>query len=501
MDSFNIVDLIENNPITKLSTTYQNTLLTKIKAKFTETEQQLFVASFYGFLKYDANTDFVIDLDDVWKWVGFAQKVKATVLLEKHFIMDKDYITSLSQPGKQSDHTRGGHNKEIFMLNIATFKRFCLKAGTKKADEIHEYYIKLEEILHEVVQEESNELKMQLEQKTIVLEQKTIVLEQKTILLEKTEKTTEKIREKTLLEQFGRNTQCVYYGSIDNVSDTNERLLKFGNSNNLAGRVSQHKETYSNFRLLNAFKVENKLQVENEMKEHPLFADRQRTITIKSKNYIELLSMNGLTFTILDKTIRDIILSSECNPENFKKVMDENKRLKKIIESHNQFNNMNELILLRSENKHLKIENLRIIKKYNKGGPTFTAPASTFTLDPHPDPDPDPDSQPETVTEKEVENYGIVINRIRSKRRDKSDDGFFHIDGCTYELLEGTRNDVWNGRAYQTSGGLIKTDLLVNKDGKIVSKSKVIESVINNKLDVVNQRKRLRIVSKINTTP
>lgn len=33
------------------------------------------------------------------------------------------------------------------MLNIKTFKKYCLKAGTKKADEIHEYYIKLEETL------------------------------------------------------------------------------------------------------------------------------------------------------------------------------------------------------------------------------------------------------------------------------------------------------------------------------------------------------------------
>ena len=482
MDSFNIVDLIENNPITKLSTTYQNTLLTKIKAKFTEAEQQLFVASFYGFLKYDANTDFVIDLDDVWKWLDFSTKQKSKMLLEAQFVKDKDYITLLNQQVRQSDHTRGGHNKEIIMLNVATFKRFCLKAGTKKADEIHEYYIKLEEILHEVVQEESTELKTQLEQKTI--------------LLEKSEKTTEKIREKTLLEQFGRNTQCVYYGSIDNVSDTNERLLKFGNSNNLANRVSQHKETYSNFRLLNAFKVENKLQVENEMKEHPLFAERQRTITIKSKNYIELLSMNGLTFTILDKTIKDIILSTECNPENFKKLLDENKRLKKIIENHNQFNNMNELVLLRAENKNLKIENLRIIKKYNKGTTTFSSPASHVTIEPHSD----SDSEPETVTEIEVENYGIVINEIRTKRRDKGDDGLFHIDGRTYEILEGTRTDVWNGRAYQTAGGLIKIDLLVNKDGKIVSKSKSIEGTINNKLDVVNHKKRLRIVSKMNTT-
>lgn len=35
MDTFNIVDFIENNPITTLSTTYQNKLLTKIHTKFT----------------------------------------------------------------------------------------------------------------------------------------------------------------------------------------------------------------------------------------------------------------------------------------------------------------------------------------------------------------------------------------------------------------------------------------------------------------------------------
>ena len=125
METFNIVELIENNPITKLSTTYQNKLLTKIKTKFTETEQQLFVASFYGFLNYNSKTDYVVDLDDVWKWVGYSQKIKATLLLEKNFVKDKDYIL-LTQPVKHSLHTRGGHNKETFMLNITTFKKFCL---------------------------------------------------------------------------------------------------------------------------------------------------------------------------------------------------------------------------------------------------------------------------------------------------------------------------------------------------------------------------------------
>jgi hypothetical protein len=476
MDTFNIVDLIENNPISKLSTTYQNTLLTKIKAKFTDTEQQLFVASFYGFLKYDSNTDFVIDLDDVWKWVGFSNKAHSKHLLEKQFVIDKDYKLLLTKPGKQSEHIRGGHNKEIFMLNVSTFKRFCLKAGTKKADAIHDYYIKLEELLHEVVQEESTELKTQLEQKTV--------------LLEKSEKTAEKIREKTLLEQFGRNTQCVYYGSIDNLSNTNEKLIKFGNSNNLAGRVAQHRETYTNFRLLNAFKVDNKLQIENEMKEHPLFIERHRTITIKSKNYVELLSMNDLTFTTLDKTIREIILSNQCNPDNFKKLLEENKRLKTLIKQHHEFNNMNELVLLRAENISLKTQNLRIIKKYKKSN------SESIVIN---DSDSDDDDDDDTVTTHEVQNYGIVVNEIRNKRQDRAADGFFHRDGQLYELLEGTRIDVWQGKAYKTAGGLIKKDLLINKGGKIVSKCKYIDGIINNKLDAVNHKKRERMNSNSET--
>jgi hypothetical protein len=48
--SINIVELIENNPITRLTGNYQNKLLTKIKEKFTNNEQQMFVASFYCFL-------------------------------------------------------------------------------------------------------------------------------------------------------------------------------------------------------------------------------------------------------------------------------------------------------------------------------------------------------------------------------------------------------------------------------------------------------------------
>ena len=152
MTTLNIIDLIEKNPITKLNATYNNKLINKIKTNFTETQQQLFVSSFYCYLNYDKKTDFVIDLDDVWKFIGFNQKIKAAALLEKNFTLDIDYKCLLSQPGEQKKG-RGGHNKQIIMMNIKTFKLLCIKAGTKKADEIHEYFINMEEMIQEIINE------------------------------------------------------------------------------------------------------------------------------------------------------------------------------------------------------------------------------------------------------------------------------------------------------------------------------------------------------------
>jgi hypothetical protein len=45
------------------------------------------------------------------------------------------------------------------LLTIKCFKSLCLKAQTKKAGEIHEYYMKLEEVLHKVMEEEAVEFK------------------------------------------------------------------------------------------------------------------------------------------------------------------------------------------------------------------------------------------------------------------------------------------------------------------------------------------------------
>ena len=54
----------------------------------------------------------------------------------------------------------------------------------------------------------------------------------------------------------------------------------------------------------------------------------------------------------------------------------------------------------------------------------------------------------------------------------KGSDGKYHIHGKSYEMLIGTRAQVWHGTAYKTSGGLVKSDIIKNHAGRIVSKSK-----------------------------
>lgn len=58
------------------------------------------------------------------------------------------------------------------------------------------------------------------------------------------------------------------------------------------------------------------------------------------------------------------------------------------------------------------------------------------------------------------------------KRPMKSADGMYHINGKKYSMLIGSRAQVEHATAFKTPGGLKKGDLLMNKNGHIVSKKK-----------------------------
>jgi len=351
MSSLDIVDLITNNPITKLSDTHNNKFLEKVKKNFNEYEQQIFITSFYSYLNYHKTEDYIIDLDNIWKWLGFTNKANAKKLLLQYFLQDKDYKISLDASIKQKiieitnkqnfapeasgakNKGSGGHNIQKYYLNIKTFKSLCLKAGTKKADEIHEYYIKLEELIQEVLEEEATEMKNKL----LIKDNE---ISEKNNLLKNANQDKYKTIEKTLISQFPVNTECIYFGTIDNTNEKGEKLIKFGHSNNLPLRVQDHHKTYNNFILRDVFKVHNRQEIENTIKAYSKIKNHMRTIEINGKNKNEILAYDETYFTInrVSKYIKDIISEKTYSIENFNKLLEENSNLKK--ENQELFNTL-----------------------------------------------------------------------------------------------------------------------------------------------------------------
>ena len=342
MTSLDIVNLITNNPITKLNANNNNKLLEKVKANFTEMEQQLFISSFYTYLNYDKTVDFIVDLDDIWRWLGFNKKFNAIRLLEHFFVLNKDYKKLAPPYGGASLGSYGGHNIQKFILNIKTFKSLCLKAQTKKADEIHEYYIKLEELINEVLEEEALEMKNKL------------LIKENIIINANQDKL--KAIEKTLVSQFPVNCECIYFGTIDNSNSAGERLIKFGHSNNLSMRLQDHHKTYENFILRDAFKVHNKQEIENAIKTSSKIKKHLRTIEVDGKNKTEILAYDETNFTIpcLSRYIKNIISEKSYSIEKFNILLEENQKYKATLEQ------------LSDENEKLKVLNNEYIEKNEK---------------------------------------------------------------------------------------------------------------------------------------
>jgi len=452
MEELKIIELIERNPVTKLSNTYNVKLLEKIKSNFTEFEQHIFLGSFYCYVNYDKLKDFVVDLDNVWSWLGFTLKENAKRMLVKHFIIDIDYKSFDRHFGransKEDESTKtlynlaeqkkgsGGHNKTTIMMTIKCFKSLCLKAQTKKATEIHEYYMKLEEIVQEVVDEETCELRKRLVEQNL--------------LLQTADKEKELIRENTLLEQFPDNIQCVYYGFIDNVNSKNEQLIKFGCSNFLSERVKCHKKTYTNFRLANAFKVCNKTQIENAMKNHPALSQRRRQLVINDIKQMELLSINKISVLEIDDIIKDIIKSIEYSQDNYTYLLTENDNLKRDVQ------------ILREQIEEDKYNKVKVFSKLIEEKNVLQNILIQSLTD-----------EDEDIRENEIK---------KMKRCNRQTDGLFYIGGKAYEILLGTRQEVWDGIAYKTAGQLIKSDLTIGSNGNVVSKKKFVSATKENRI-------------------
>jgi hypothetical protein len=372
VNTFNIVSYIENTPIIALSTGSQSRLIRKIQEKFTKDDEHLFIASFYSTLNHDDEKDFIISLDDVWKWLGFSRKNKCKDVLLRYFKENQHYVTekaatptgvaasvtnlsndeknneivtdvtekaatevavavSVTKTNKERNLGGAGQNKERILMTIKCFKLLCLKAGTKKADDIHEYYLKMEKVLHETVIEEARELTSML-----LVKDKNI--------------------EQTLLFNFDLKP-IVYLIVIS------EHIIKFGYSNNIRQRMKDHRLDFNNkdIKLVYAFETLRNREVEILIKRDErvidkIFSKAYGTET-KTKNQTELIKLdNEFTLDKLRAVVEDI--KTNANGELVDKLMEEVDRLK--MENVELKLEVSRLHMELSKDKELELKKLKL---------------------------------------------------------------------------------------------------------------------------------------------
>jgi phage anti-repressor protein/predicted GIY-YIG superfamily endonuclease len=325
--TIDIVRLIEDNPITRFSASANTKVVEKCRKMFNTEEQHLFLGSFYCYLNQN-NSDFVVELSNIWKWVGFSRIDHAKTLITKEFIENKDYII-LFLNSREKETPVIGRPTENILLTIRCFKKLCLKARTKKADEIHDYYIKLEEIMHEIIEEESEELKNQL----LVKDQEII-----------------DTREKTMISAYHLKP-LVYLAIVE------ENIVKFGYSNDIKTRYNTHKkEIGSQFKLEYVIETIHNRELEQMIKSN--FKENRVEKEYLSKNQTELLTLDK-TLTI-DKLYKTVVLFSESfdNGEIIIKLSDENETLK------NENNMLKKNIQLENDGIYIYLISTDKVNKY-----------------------------------------------------------------------------------------------------------------------------------------
>lgn len=131
-------------------------------------------------MNYHAINDYPINLDDVYKMIGFSNKGNSMKTIKNNFVENEDYKTIIfrREKNKLEQETRG-RKEETIMLNIDTFKNLCMIAKTDKGKDIRKYYVKLENIYNEIIKEELEQQKTILQEKQKELQEKQKELEEK----------------------------------------------------------------------------------------------------------------------------------------------------------------------------------------------------------------------------------------------------------------------------------------------------------------------------------
>jgi hypothetical protein len=300
-----------------------------LSQRFNNQDQQLFAQSFKTYLEHGTDdTKFVICLDDIWKWLGFARVDPCKRLLTKHFIENKDYTVRVHQVVEQKKilkleeqkDKRGGHNRQTVMMTVKTFKKLCMKAATTRSGEIHDYYIKLEDTYLEYIK---LKYASEIEQKM----RNTKEIENLKCELSNADEKLEYERNDVLVNTY-KNDKLVYVMKLQSFED-GTFIIKIGKTTNLRDRVEKLRAEFRcRATVMEVYVCDSPEQFERFLHTYP---------DIRKYKYNELI--NGFN------------TSTECYLVSKKKY----KQITQIMNNHvHKYNNNLELLRLRVAEKQIE---------------------------------------------------------------------------------------------------------------------------------------------------
>ena len=327
-ETINFQTLVTDN--TRQSLNFQSKLVNELNSNFTENEQKWYIANLYMYLNYNQTDDYPINLDDVYKMIGFANKGNAKRTLENNFIENEDYKKqNYTKNLLKNDKTHGGNNKETILLNVDTFKNLCMVTKTDKAKEIRKYYVKLENIYNKLINEEYKNYQNELQEKESELIQQKEEFND-TINTLKSEKSLE--RHNVLLKKYGVIGSIVYIIRVKTY-ENGSYVIKIGESRRgVLKRWREHKSKYEEAVIIDCFSVNKSKDFESFLHNHEEIKNNKVKDLLNHENEHELFLIGkDLSYDTLLNIIENNIHSYNDISLEYEKCKLENQILKSEI--------------------------------------------------------------------------------------------------------------------------------------------------------------------------
>jgi len=219
-----------------------------IKKDFTNIDKKIFDFSYNIYKQYGENEDFCIDLEDVYKWIGYSDErnLKHKILI-KNFIENIDYkicsenlelnssvgVSFQKERNSNSGNSSGGRPKNYVYLKYDCFVELCQLANTEIAKNTRRYLSKIDKIFKRLYKKYLEESLLQDKDNQKLLEEKEKIIEVQKKELEKKDKKKE-------LEKKDKKKHFFYLYNRRNCDSTLSDLTEIGITNSLSTRSGTH---------------------------------------------------------------------------------------------------------------------------------------------------------------------------------------------------------------------------------------------------------------------